>query len=94
VIPFLDFWPNRGYCLVLLYCIFLSPTTDSFAIVGYARIILAIISFYFMPTDYVTASWCYIISALLDALDGHAARYLGQSKSYYKYNPSIVTSCC
>ena len=47
---------------------------------GYARIVLALISFYYMPTDYVTASWCYILSGFLDALDGHAARMLGQSK--------------
>lgn len=33
-----------------------------------------------MPTNYVIASWCYIISALLDAFDGYAARSLNQSK--------------
>lgn len=48
---------------------------------GYARIILAIISFYFMQTHYAIAGWCYIISALLDAIDGHAARAFNQSKS-------------
>lgn len=45
---------------------------------GYARIVLAIVSFYFMPTNYVISSWCYIISVLLDALDGHAARKFNQ----------------
>lgn len=49
--------------------------------VGYARVILALISFYFMPTNYVLASWCYVTSALLDAFDGHAARIYDQSNS-------------
>lgn len=47
---------------------------------GYARIFLAIISFYFMQTNYIVAGWCYIISALLDAIDGHAARAFNQSR--------------
>lgn len=46
--------------------------------IGYARIVLAVVSFYFMPTNYVISSWCYIISVLLDALDGHAARKFNQ----------------
>lgn len=33
-----------------------------------------------MQTNYVVAGWCYIISALLDAIDGHAARAFNQSK--------------
>jgi hypothetical protein len=49
---------------------------------GYARIVLAVISFYFMPTNYVISSWCYIISVLLDALDGHAARKFNQCKKF------------
>ena len=49
-------------------------------ILGYARIVLAIVSFYYMPRDYVIATWCYVISGLLDALDGHAARLLNQCK--------------
>lgn len=51
-------------------------------IIGFARVILALISFYFMPTDYVMATWCYITSALLDAVDGHAARYFNQSTKF------------
>ena len=47
---------------------------------GYGRVILAIISFYFMRTNHIIASWCYIISALLDAVDGHAARYFNQAQ--------------
>lgn len=47
---------------------------------GYARIVLAVIAFYFMQTNYVIAGWCYIISALLDSVDGHAARAFNQSE--------------
>jgi len=36
-----------------------------------------------MPTNYIVSSWCYIISGLLDAIDGHAARYFNQSKFIY-----------
>lgn len=33
-----------------------------------------------MQTNYIVAGWCYIISALLDAIDGHAARAFNQSE--------------
>lgn len=33
-----------------------------------------------MRTNYVIAGWCYIVSALLDSVDGHAARHFNQSK--------------
>jgi len=49
---------------------------------GFARVILALISFYFMPTNYVVASWCYVVSSLLDAVDGHAARYYNQTTKF------------
>ncbi|XP_008478955.1 CDP-diacylglycerol--inositol 3-phosphatidyltransferase-like [Diaphorina citri] len=49
----------------------------------YGRIVLALISFYFMPTHYAIACWCYVISGLLDAIDGHAARYFNQSKDLF-----------
>ncbi|XP_034827496.1 CDP-diacylglycerol--inositol 3-phosphatidyltransferase [Maniola hyperantus] len=51
-------------------------------IIGFARVILAIISFYFMPTHCVLACTCYITSALLDAFDGHAARMFNQSTKF------------
>ncbi|KAI5733832.1 hypothetical protein M8J76_016551 [Diaphorina citri] len=51
-------------------------------LIGYGRIVLALISFYFMPTHYAIACWCYVISGLLDAIDGHAARYFNQSTKF------------
>ena len=50
-------------------------------LVGYARIVLAILSFYFMPTDYIVATIMYLLSVLLDEFDGHAARYFNQCAS-------------
>ncbi|RVE50237.1 hypothetical protein evm_005072 [Chilo suppressalis] len=51
-------------------------------LIGFARVILLIISLYFMPTHCVVACTCYITSALLDAFDGHAARYFNQSTKF------------
>ncbi len=47
---------------------------------GYARVFLSIVSFYFMPSHPKITIFCYLTSGFLDALDGHAARALGQSK--------------
>lgn len=35
-----------------------------------------------MASNYVIAGWCYIISVLLDAFDGHAARHFNQCKFF------------
>jgi len=51
-------------------------------LIGYSRIVLALASFYYMPTDYVKASFCYLLSGFLDALDGHAARLLNQTSKF------------
>ncbi|KAL0818185.1 hypothetical protein ABMA28_008696 [Loxostege sticticalis] len=51
-------------------------------IIGFARVILLIISLYYMPTHCVVACTCYVTSALLDAFDGHAARYFNQSTKF------------
>uniref|UniRef100_A0A2P2IEM7 CDP-diacylglycerol--inositol 3-phosphatidyltransferase n=1 Tax=Hirondellea gigas TaxID=1518452 RepID=A0A2P2IEM7_9CRUS len=48
-------------------------------LIGYGRILLALISFYYMPTNYIVAAVCYLFSGFLDAFDGHAARILNQS---------------
>ncbi|XP_023941169.1 CDP-diacylglycerol--inositol 3-phosphatidyltransferase [Bicyclus anynana] len=51
-------------------------------IIGFARVVLAIISFYIMRTHCILACLCYITSALLDAFDGHAARMFNQSTKF------------
>ncbi|XP_069738318.1 CDP-diacylglycerol--inositol 3-phosphatidyltransferase [Phaenicophaeus curvirostris] len=47
-------------------------------LIGYARVVLAAASFYLMPEAPGPAAAAYVLSAALDALDGHAARLLGQ----------------
>jgi CDP-diacylglycerol--inositol 3-phosphatidyltransferase len=51
-------------------------------IIGYVRIFLALVSFWYMPTSWFMAAFCYIVSGLLDALDGHAARLLNQCSKF------------
>jgi len=42
------------------------------------RVVTAFLSFYYMPFDHWSASFWYLFSGLLDAIDGHLARTLGQ----------------
>jgi len=62
-------------------------------LIGYARIGLALLSFLFMPSHYVLAAWCYILSGLLDAVDGHAARMLGQSSKFGAMLDMLTDRC-
>ncbi|KAF7286653.1 phosphatidylinositol synthase [Rhynchophorus ferrugineus] len=62
-------------------------------LIGYCRIIMAIISFYFMPTNYTIAIVCYVISALLDAFDGYAARYFNQSTKFGAMLDQLTDRC-
>jgi uncharacterized membrane protein YhaH (DUF805 family) len=48
-------------------------------IIGYMRVLLAASSLYFMRWHPKYCTWLYIISCLLDAFDGMAARRFGQS---------------
>jgi len=38
-------------------------------LIGYSRIVLALVSFYYMPYDPVKATVFYLLSGLLDAFD-------------------------
>lgn len=49
---------------------------------GYARVVLALISFYFMPTHLWLAGSTYLLSGLLDAFDGMAAREFNQGTMF------------
>nr|XP_039260912.1 CDP-diacylglycerol--inositol 3-phosphatidyltransferase-like [Styela clava] len=51
-------------------------------LIGYGRIVLAIVAFYFIKTNYIIAAACYILSGFLDAFDGHAARLLNQGTKF------------
>ncbi|CAN7985948.1 unnamed protein product [Ixodes hexagonus] len=62
-------------------------------IIGYARIVLALVSFYFMPTHYVVASVCYGLSAFLDCIDGYAARMFNQSTKFGAMLDQLTDRC-
>lgn len=62
-------------------------------LIGYTRIFLALLSFYFMPTNYVLATWAYIISGFLDAIDGHAARMLNQGSRFGAFLDMLTDRC-
>ncbi|XP_047695266.1 CDP-diacylglycerol--inositol 3-phosphatidyltransferase isoform X3 [Prionailurus viverrinus] len=62
-------------------------------LIGYARIVFAIVSFYFMPCCPLTASSFYLLSGLLDAFDGHAARALNQGTRFGAMLDMLTDRC-
>jgi len=62
-------------------------------VIGYARILLALLSFWSMPTDPFRASLCYLVSGLLDAFDGYAARLLNQSSRFGAMLDQLTDRC-
>ena len=49
-------------------------------LIGFTRVILGFGAFWTAPDDPTTTFWLYFWSCFMDALDGHAARYFGQSE--------------
>ena len=62
-------------------------------LIGYARIILAFASLYYMPIHPRTCSILYSVSCLLDALDGLAARRYNQSTSFGAVLDMVTDRC-
>ncbi|KAK3314743.1 CDP-alcohol phosphatidyltransferase-domain-containing protein [Apodospora peruviana] len=62
-------------------------------LIGYLRIVLAIVSLYYMPLHPRTCSGLYSISCLLDALDGYAARYFEQSTKFGAVLDMVTDRC-
>uniref|UniRef100_A0A3Q3X3U4 CDP-diacylglycerol--inositol 3-phosphatidyltransferase n=1 Tax=Mola mola TaxID=94237 RepID=A0A3Q3X3U4_MOLML len=62
-------------------------------LIGYARVVLALLSFYLMPCCPWPAVSCYLLSALLDAFDGHAARALNQSTKFGAMLDMLTDRC-
>lgn len=62
-------------------------------LIGYARVVLAFISFLLMPCCPWPAVFCYLLSALLDAFDGHAARALNQSTKFGAMMDMLTDRC-
>jgi len=51
-------------------------------LIGYTRVILAALAMHYMNHHPIYSTVAYCISQLLDAVDGHAARYLGQASKF------------
>ncbi|KAL6735261.1 hypothetical protein Aduo_005719 [Ancylostoma duodenale] len=62
-------------------------------LIGYGRIVLAIISFYTMGDSPITALLCYALSAILDAFDGWAARTYNQSSRFGAMLDQLTDRC-
>lgn len=62
-------------------------------LIGYARIVLAIASLYYMPLHPRTCSFLYSVSCLLDALDGLAARRYNQSTTFGAVLDMVTDRC-
>jgi CDP-diacylglycerol--inositol 3-phosphatidyltransferase len=62
-------------------------------LIGYSRVFLALLSFWFMPTNCYAAGFCYLLSGLLDAVDGHAARLLNQSSKFGAMLDMLTDRC-
>src|SRR5271170_7791676 len=61
--------------------------------IGYSRIVLAVLSLYYMPLHPRTCSLLYSISCLLDALDGFAARKFEQSTKFGAVLDMVTDRC-
>ncbi|KAH7923874.1 CDP-diacylglycerol--inositol 3-phosphatidyltransferase [Leucogyrophana mollusca] len=62
-------------------------------IIGYTRILLAGVSLYFMSTHPKYCTLAYVISCLLDAVDGQAARALGQTSKFGAVLDMVTDRC-
>ncbi|CAB3405619.1 unnamed protein product [Caenorhabditis bovis] len=62
-------------------------------LIGYGRIVLAIMSMYYMSTSPAMAIICYALSAGLDAFDGWAARTYNQSTRFGAMLDQLTDRC-
>ncbi|TGZ75843.1 hypothetical protein CRM22_000156 [Opisthorchis felineus] len=62
-------------------------------IIGYGRIILLLYSCWHMRTDCWLTVFAYVVSGLLDAVDGYAARALNQSSRFGAMLDMLVDRC-
>jgi len=62
-------------------------------IIGYTRIILAGISLYFMSYHPKYCTVAYVVSCLLDAVDGRAARFLDQTSEFGTVLDMVTDRC-
>lgn len=61
--------------------------------IGYLRVITAVISFQLMKSHPIYCTSIYAFSCLLDALDGHAARYYNQTSRFGAVLDMVTDRC-
>lgn len=61
--------------------------------VGYSRVILAGGSLFYMPFHPKACTWLYIVSCLLDAVDGFAARKFNQATKFGSILDMVTDRC-
>lgn len=75
-----------SFCTKLDWLVHCSSSSDASNLLnfslGYTRIILAALSLHYMSTHPKYCTALYGISCLLDAVDGKAARWLGQESKF------------
>ncbi|CAI4227497.1 unnamed protein product [Auanema sp. JU1783] len=73
------------------------PDTNVFLfypnLIGYGRIVLAVMSFRYMMESPICAIFCYALSAGLDAFDGWAARTYNQSSRFGAMLDQLTDRC-
>ncbi|XP_034045950.1 CDP-diacylglycerol--inositol 3-phosphatidyltransferase [Thalassophryne amazonica] len=62
-------------------------------LIGYARVVLALVAFYLLPCCPWPAVFCYLLSGLMDSFDGHAARALNQSTKFGAMLDMLTDRC-
>ena len=60
---------------------------------GYTRVVLAVVSLYFMPVHPRRCCFLYVVSCLLDALDGYAARKFNQGTKFGAVLDMVTDRC-
>ena len=60
---------------------------------GYTRVILAAVSLHYMSYHPKYSTVAYVVSALLDAFDGMAARAMGQSSKFGAVLDMVTDRC-
>ncbi|XP_042338480.1 CDP-diacylglycerol--inositol 3-phosphatidyltransferase-like, partial [Plectropomus leopardus] len=62
-------------------------------LIGYGRIVLALLSLYLMPRCPWTAVFCYMLNVVLDSVDGPAARALNQCTKFGAIMDMLTDRC-
>ena len=62
-------------------------------LIGYSRVLLALVSLYYMPWHPKVCTVTYCVSCLLDAFDGMAARHFNQATKFGAVLDMVTDRC-